>query len=69
MMCGFNSVLYVVYCVLLVLLIAGLAFAIRFFMLGARYFQSKLDERQARKDHMNELLAKMDQLVDVLKVK
>lgn len=44
-------------------------FSIRFFIKGTQYFQSKLDERPARKEHLGELLAKMDQLVDVLKVK
>ena len=69
MMCGmglFSSFLCGLFAVLG---IAWMAFGIRFFAKGAKYFQSKLDERQARKDHGAELLAKMDQLVDVLKVK
>ncbi|HTY07560.1 MAG TPA: hypothetical protein VMF29_00215 [Candidatus Edwardsbacteria bacterium] len=59
---------------IVILIMAALAlvwtcFSIRFFAKGAKYYQSKLDEREARKDHGAELLAKLDQLVDVLKVK
>jgi hypothetical protein len=44
-------------------------FSIRFFIKGAQYYESKLGERTARNEHQAELLAKLDQLVDVLKVK
>ena len=69
MMCGFGVLSGILCGLFAVLGIAWLAFSIRFFVKGAKYYQSKLDEREARKDHGAELLAKLDQLVDVLKVK
>ena len=69
MMCGFGMLSGILCGLFAVLGIAWMAFSIRFFVKGAQYFQSKLDESQASKDHGAELLAKLDQLVDVLKVK
>ncbi len=69
MMGAYGSLFAVLYGLLALLSLGAMACGIWFFVRGAQYFQSKLDERQARKDHMSELLAKLDQLVDVLKVK
>ncbi|HTY07559.1 MAG TPA: hypothetical protein VMF29_00210 [Candidatus Edwardsbacteria bacterium] len=69
MMCGFGILSSFLCGLFAVLGIAWMAVSIRFFVKGAKYYQSKLDEREARKDHGAELLAKLDQLVDVLKVK
>jgi hypothetical protein len=44
-------------------------FSIRFFIKATQHCQAELDDRQAKRDQMNEMLAKLDQLVDVLKVK
>jgi len=44
-------------------------FSIKFFKKAAEYYQSELEHRQKKDDQMLELLAKFDQLVDVLKVK
>jgi hypothetical protein len=56
----------------LVMLAAGvlwLYFSIKFFIKATEHFQTELNDRQAKRDQMDEMLAKMDQLVDVLKVK
>lgn len=44
-------------------------FSIKFFKKAAEYYQSELDIRAKKDAQMLELLAKFDQLVDVLKVK
>ena len=44
-------------------------YSVKFFKKAAEYYQTKLDDRQKKDDQMLELLAKFDQLVDVLKVK
>jgi len=69
MMCGFGVLSGVLCGLFAVLGIAWLAFSIRFFIKGTKYFESKLSDQQSRQDHQAELLAKFDQLVDVLKVK
>lgn len=69
MMGGFGTLFGVLYGLLALLSIAAMSCAIWFFVRGAQYFQSRLAERPARKEFQAELLAKMDQMVDVLKVK
>ena len=69
MMCGFGVLSSFLCGLFAVLAIAWMAVSIRFFVKGAKYFECKLNELQSRKDHQAELLAKFDQLVDVLKVK
>ena len=44
-------------------------YGIRFLKKGAEYYQSELDNKTKKDGQMLELLAKFDQLVDVLKVK
>jgi len=44
-------------------------FSIKFFKKAAEYYQSELDNKTKKDGQMLELLAKFDQLVDVLKVK
>jgi cell division protein FtsB len=44
-------------------------FSIRFLKKGAEYFEMELSNRAKKQDQLSELLAKFDQLVDVLKVK
>ena len=44
-------------------------FSVKFFKKASEYYQTELDHRQKKDDQMLELLAKFDQLVDVLKVK
>lgn len=44
-------------------------YGIKFFKKAAEYYQSELDNRAKKDAQMLELLAKFDQLVDVLKVK
>jgi len=56
----------------LVLLGLGLAwvlYSISFFKKASEYYQSELNDRARKHEQMSELLAKFDQLVDVLKVK
>jgi hypothetical protein len=69
MMGGFGTLFGVLYGLLALLSIAAMACGIWFFVKGAQYFQSKLEERPVRSEFQAELLAKMDQMVDVLKVK
>lgn len=44
-------------------------FSIKFFKKAAEYYQSELDNKTKKDAQMLDLLAKFDQLVDVLKVK
>ncbi len=44
-------------------------YSLLFFKRAADYYKSELDDRTSKHEHMTELLAKLDQLVDVLKVK
>ena len=44
-------------------------FSVRFFKQATEYYQSELNDRTRKQEQMGELLAKFDQLVDVLKVK
>ena len=44
-------------------------YGIKFFKKAAEYYQTELDNRKQKDVQMQELLAKFDQLVDVLKVK
>ncbi len=69
MMGGFGPLFGVLYGLLALLSIAAMACGIWFFVRGAQYFQGRLAERQGRREFQAELLAKMDQMVDVLKVK
>jgi adenosine deaminase len=59
---------------LFMLLVLGLGivwfyFSLRFFKQATEYYQSELNDRAKKQEQMSELLAKFDQLVDVLKVK
>jgi prefoldin subunit 5 len=57
---------------LLVIFAVGLVcfiYVLRFFKKATEYYQSELNDRTTKHEQMNELLAKLDQLVDVLKVK
>ncbi len=69
MMGGFGPLFGMLYGLLALLSIAAMACGIWYFVTGARYFQSRLSERPGRREFQAELLAKMDQMVDVLKVK
>jgi hypothetical protein len=56
----------------LIIAIAALVwfyYSIRFFIKAAEYYNTELAERQKKDAQMQDLLAKFDQLVDVLKVK
>ena len=56
----------------LVILALGLVwffYSLLFFKRAADYYKSELDDRAKKQEQMSELLAKFDQLVDVLKVK
>ncbi len=44
-------------------------FSVRFFKQATEYYRSELNDRTRKQEQMGELLAKFDQLVDVLKVK
>jgi F0F1-type ATP synthase membrane subunit b/b' len=44
-------------------------YSIKFFKKAAEYYQKELDRESKKDAQMQELLAKFDQLVDVLKVK
>ena len=44
-------------------------YGIKFLKKATEYYQTELEHRQKKDDQMLELLAKFDQLVDVLKVK
>lgn len=44
-------------------------YSVRFFKQATEYYQSELNDRAKKQEQMSELLAKFDQLVDVLKVK
>jgi F0F1-type ATP synthase membrane subunit b/b' len=69
--CG--TVFWAVYgFVMLIVLAVALVwtyFSIKFFKKAAEYYQSELDNKTKKDNQMLELLAKFDQLVDVLKVK
>ncbi len=44
-------------------------FSLRFFHLASNYYRQEMEYFKKRDEDMKELLAKFDQLVDVLKVK
>jgi adenosine deaminase len=44
-------------------------YSVKFFKKAAEYYQGELDNKAKKEAQMQELLAKFDQLVDVLKVK
>jgi len=55
--------------VMLALWVVWFYFSVRFFKQATEYYQSELNDRIRKQEQMSELLAKFDQLVDVLKVK
>jgi len=55
--------------VMLALWVVWFYFSVRFFKQATEYYQSELNDRTKKQEQMSELLAKFDQLVDVLKVK
>lgn len=73
MMGAMSGIFWVIYS--LVMLVAlGLwlvwfYYSVRFFSRASEYYRQELERFQKRDEDMKELLAKFDQLVDVLKVK
>jgi adenosine deaminase len=55
--------------VMMALWVVWFYFSVRFFKQATEYYQSELNDRTRKQEQMGELLAKFDQLVDVLKVK
>jgi uncharacterized membrane protein len=55
--------------VILALCVVWFYYSVRFFKQATDYYQSELNDRTRKQEQMSELLAKFDQLVDVLKVK
>jgi|GEM_PF-1465915 F0F1-type ATP synthase membrane subunit b/b' len=53
----------------LVIWVVWVFYSIKFFKKAAEYYQNELDRVSKKDVQMQELLAKFDQLVDVLKVK
>lgn len=67
MVFGLNYLLVILLVIVPWLMLA--LYGIKFFKKAAEYYQTELDNRQKKDAQMQELLAKFDQLVDVLKVK
>lgn len=72
-MCTWGNLFWVVYILVMAVALAlGLVwfyFSVRFFSRAAEYYQKQNAYFKKRDEDMKELLAKFDQLVDVLKVK
>lgn len=67
---GFLWIVYgLVMAVCLALGLVWFVFSIKFFNRASDYYRRELDYFKKRDEDMRELLAKFDQLVDVLKVK
>ncbi|MDQ7798844.1 MAG: hypothetical protein RDU76_07885 [Candidatus Edwardsbacteria bacterium] len=71
---GFFGGIGILFYGLFMLLVLGLGivwfyFSLRFFKQATEYYQAELNDRAKKQEQMGELLAKFDQLVDVLKVK
>lgn len=62
-------VLMALYIPVVLLGLVWLVFGIRFFREAVEYYRSENRDRTKKNEQMGELLAKFDQLVDVLKVK
>lgn len=73
MMGAWSGLFWIIYVVVMAVALAlGLVwflFSIRFFSRAAEYYQKQNAYFKKRDEDMKELLAKFDQLVDVLKVK
>ncbi|MDI6739247.1 MAG: hypothetical protein QME74_02670 [Candidatus Edwardsbacteria bacterium] len=67
--CGAGLLYWAFFAIVLIVCLVWLFVSIRFFSKATEYYQAELNDRQTKKEQMNELLAKMDQMVDVLKVK
>ena len=72
MPCGIGPMFYFHFVLTILVVVVALAWcwhSIRFFKKASDFLQQQMDSRQARTEYQNEMLAKLDQLVDVLKVK
>jgi uncharacterized membrane protein len=70
MACTYGMMFWSVYLlVILAVVVVWVYFSVKFFKKAAEYYQSELDNKTKKDNQMLELLAKFDQLVDVLKVK
>jgi uncharacterized membrane protein len=70
MACTYGMMFWSVYLlVILAVVVVWAYFSVKFFKKAAEYYQSELDNKTKKDNQMLELLAKFDQLVDVLKVK
>jgi F0F1-type ATP synthase membrane subunit b/b' len=73
MMGSYGVIFWAVYGFLMLLILAVALvwtyFSIKFFKKAAEYYQNELDNKEKKDAQTLDLLAKFDQLVDVLKVK
>jgi hypothetical protein len=73
MMGAWGGLFWIIYSLVMAVALAlGLVwfyFSVRFFNRASEYYQREIAYFKKRDDDMKELLAKFDQLVDVLKVK
>lgn len=69
-LCGTGALLCTIFSiVMLVLVTVFLLYGISFFKEASEFYRGKKKDHAKKHEHMSEMLAKMDQLVDVLKVK
>jgi F0F1-type ATP synthase membrane subunit b/b' len=73
MMGSYGVIFWAVYGFLMLIILAVALvwtyFSIKFFKKAAEFYQSELDNKEKKDAQTLDLLAKFDQLVDVLKVK